>query len=87
MPAERQTVREYRAGVWIWNMGHKKILPVCIVWIELASEVSPVIVSLGAMFDAINACQFLDVFLAARPRAGLGQFCARAGKPYGKRLA
>jgi hypothetical protein len=52
MPAERQTVREYWAGVWIWNMGHKKILPVCIVWIELAPEVIPVIVSLGAMFDA-----------------------------------
>jgi hypothetical protein len=33
-------------------MDHKKILPVCIVWIELAPEVIPVIVSLGAMFDA-----------------------------------
>jgi len=58
-----------------WNMGHKKILPVGIVGIEPAPDVIPVVVSLRAMFDAINAFKFLDVFVPVRRRAGLGHFC------------
>jgi hypothetical protein len=49
-------------SVWIWNMGHKKILPVCIVRIEPGPDVIPVIVSLRAMFDAHQCVQILGCF-------------------------
>jgi hypothetical protein len=59
-----------RSGFGIWVT--KKILPVCIVWIELAPDVIPVIVSLRAMFDAIHAFKFLDVFVPVPCRSCKG---------------